>query len=120
VEAKLEIPDERFRFTIEGDQTAVAYDAQTGVVSTDGSGMFVVERVPGETIGLHSQEARSNVHYKCDQDANCSLILARVVIPHARMRTLIHSADLAFVPASADTQVHQESQVPVYVGHVSR
>jgi hypothetical protein len=119
-EARLEIPDGRFRFTIEGDQTAVAYDAQSGVVSTDGSGLFVVEKAPGEVLTVRSQESRSNVHYKCDQDANCSLVMASVVVPHARMRTVSRSIDWAYVPTGADGQARDATQAPVYFGHVSR
>jgi hypothetical protein len=113
-EAKLEIPDGRFRFTIEGDQTATAYDSQSGVVSTDGSGMFVVENTPGEAAMGHSQESPANVHYKCDQDANCSLIMASMIVPHARMRTVNNTTDLAYAP------VLSGSQAPAYFGHVSR
>ncbi len=119
-EAKLEIPDGRFRFTIEGDQTAVAYDAETGVVSTDGSGMFVVERAPGDSTVIRPQTTPSNVHYRCDQDANCSLIMASVVVPHARMRTVSHTTDWAWVPASTGLQSHDGPQPSVYFGHVSR
>ncbi len=119
-EAKLEIPDGRFRFTVEGDQTAVAYDAQSGVVSTDGTGLFVVENTPGEPTSVRSQETPSNVHYKCDQDANCSLIMASIVVPHARLRTVNHATDMAYVPVSSDGQIHEASQAPVYFGHVSR
>jgi hypothetical protein len=119
-EAKLEIPDGRFRFTIEGDQTAVAYDAQSGVVSTDGAGMFVVERVPGEIAQGRVQETPTNIHYKCDQDANCSLVMASLVVPHARMRSVSHTTDWAYVPVSTDGQIHDGSQAPVYFGHVSR
>jgi hypothetical protein len=119
-EAKLEIPDGRFRFTIEGDQTAVAYDAQTGVVSTDGPGLFVVEKATGDAPILRPQSTPSNVHYKCDQDANCSLIMASMVVPHARMRTVSHTTDWAYVPVSTDGQGRDTSQAPVYFGHVSR
>ncbi len=119
-EARLEMPDNRFRFTIEGDQTAVAYDAQSGVVSTDGSGLFVVDKAPGEASIVRPQETPSNVHYKCDQDANCSLIMASIVVPHARMRTVSHATDWAYVPVSTEGQAHSGPQAPVYFGHVSR
>jgi hypothetical protein len=119
-EAKLEIPDGRFRFTIEGDQTAVAYDAQSGVVSTDGPGLFVLEKAPGDAIILRPPVTPANVHYKCDQDANCSLIMASIVVPHARMRTVSHTTDWAYVPVSTDSQAHDGPQAPVYFGHVSR
>jgi hypothetical protein len=117
-EAKLEIPDGRFRFTIEGDQTAVSYDVQSGVVSTDGSGLFVVEKAPGEPPVFRPQATPSNVHYKCDQDANCSLIMASIVVPHARLRTVSRTTDWAYVPT--DTRAHDATQAPVYFGHVSR
>jgi hypothetical protein len=119
-EAKLEIPDGRFRFTIEGDQNAVAYDAQTGVVSTDGAGAFVVEKAPGDATTVRSDETPSNVHYKCDQDDNCSLIMASVVVPHARMRTVSQANDWAFVPPATDGQVRDTTQAPVFFGQVSR
>ena len=119
-EAKLEIPDGRFLFTIEGDQTAVAYDSQSGIVSTDGSGMFVVEKAPGEAPMVRAQETPSNVHYKCDQDANCSLIMASLIVPHAHLRSAGHTTDWAYVPVSADGQAHDRTQAPVYFGHVSR
>jgi hypothetical protein len=119
-EAKLDIPDGRFRFTIEGDQTAVAYDAQSGVVSTDSTGMFVVETTPGEVTPARSQETPANVHYKCDQDANCSLIMANLVVPHARMQTVSHTADWTYVPVSTDGPGRSVSQAPVYFGNVSR
>jgi hypothetical protein len=119
-EAKLEIPDGRFRFTIEGDQTATDYDAQSGIVSTEGSGTFVVEKAPGEPTAARVQEPPSNIHYKCDQDSNCSLIMANLVVPHARMRTLSHTADWAYVPVSSDEPVRDGSQAPVDFAHVSR
>jgi hypothetical protein len=119
-DAKLEIADGRFRFTIEGDQNAVAFDAQTGVVSTDGAGAFVVEKAPGDATSVRSEETPSNVHYKCDQDANCSLIMASVVVPHARMRTVSQPNDWAYVPATTDASGHDGAQAPVFFGHVSR
>jgi hypothetical protein len=119
-EAKLEVPDGRFRFTIEGDQTAVAYDARSGVVSTDGAGMFVVETTPGEATPVRAEETPSNVHYKCDQDANCSLVMASLVVPHARMQTVSHTGDWAYVPATDDGQGRDGAQAPVYFGNVSR
>lgn len=119
-EARLEIPDGRFRFTIEGDQTAVAFDVQSGVVSTDGSDLFVVEKTPGEVATVHTKETPANLHYKCDQDANCSLIMASIVVPHARMRTLSHTNDWAYTPVSTDGQPRDGAQAPVYFGHVSR
>jgi hypothetical protein len=118
--ATLEIPDGRFRFTVEGDQTAVAYDAQSGIVSTEGSGVFVVEKADRDVKVLHPQVTPSNVHYRCDQDANCSLIMASGIIPHARMRSISHTTDWAYIPVTAESQNHDGTQAPVYFGHVSR
>jgi hypothetical protein len=120
-EASLEIPDGRFQFTIEGDQTEVAYDAQSGVVSTDGSGSFVVEKASGEVSPVRPQEASSNVHYKCDQDANCSMSMDSLVVQHARMRAVSHSIDWASFPTSTQGQAHDGPPAPPnYVGQVSR
>jgi hypothetical protein len=120
-EVKVEVPDERFRFTIEGDQTAVSYDAQSGVVSTDGSGLFTIEKTQVEPPAVRPQETPSNVHYKCDQDSNCSLIMASLVVPHAHMQTVNHSTDfLAYVPVSSNGQNHTEGQVSVDGGQIVR
>jgi hypothetical protein len=119
-EAKLEIPDERFRFTIEGDDTAVSYDVQSGVVSTDGPGMFVVEKVPGEVPTVHPQETPSNIHYKCDQDDNCSLTMANMVVPHARLRSVTNTNEFAYAPVPTGPQTQDGTQSPVSLGQVSR
>jgi len=119
-EAKLEVPDGRFLFTIEGDQTAVAYDAQSGVVSTEGSGTFVVEKTSGEVPSVQIQETPANLHYKCDQDANCSLIMTSLVAPHARMKSISRTTEWAYLPISTDGQVRDGSSSPTYVSHVSR
>jgi hypothetical protein len=120
-EVKVEVPDERFRFTIEGDQTAVSYDAQSGVVSTEGTGLFMIEKPQPEATTVRPQEAPSNVHYKCDQDENCSLVMASLVVPHARMQTVSHSTDfLAYVPVTTTGQGHTEGQVSVDGGQIVR
>jgi hypothetical protein len=119
-ETRLEIPDGRFRFTVEGDQTAIAYDSQSGVVSTEGQGLFLIEKAQNEPTAVHPQQIPSNLHYKCDQDANCSLIMASLVVPHARMQTASHTGDLAYVPISTNVPSHGIVQAPVYFGVVSR
>jgi hypothetical protein len=119
-EARLEIPDERFRFTIEGDQTAVAYDAQAGVVSTEGAGLFLIEKPQDATPLVRSQQIPSNLHYKCDQDANCSLIMASLVVPHARMQTANQAGDLAYVPISTNGLSRDTLQTPLHLGSISR
>jgi len=80
-----------------------------------------LEKAAGEEPTLiRPQVTPSNIHYKCDQDANCSLIMASVVVPHARMRTISHTTDWAYVPVSTDRPMQDGSQGSVYFGHVSR
>lgn len=119
-ESRLEIPDGRFRFTIEGDQTAIAYDDQSGVVSTEGPGLFLIEKAQGEPTPVRSQQVPSNLHYKCDQDANCSLVMATLVVPHATMQSVSHTADLAYVPNSTGVPSHGINQAPVPADGVTR
>ena len=80
----------------------------------------MVEKAPGDPTTVSSEETPSNVHYKCDQDANCSLIMASVVVPHARMRTVSQANDWAYVPATTDGPVRGGTQAPVFFGQVSR
>jgi hypothetical protein len=46
--------------------------------------------------------------------------MASIVVPHARMRTVTHATDWAYIPVSTESQAHDGPQAPVYYGHVSR
>jgi hypothetical protein len=80
------LPDDAtksFSLFVEGDVTVADYDATTGMISTNDGKTFVINKL----ASLNWQDSIGNVHYRCDQGGNCTLMGGGVVVPNARMTT---------------------------------
>jgi len=76
-----------FTFMIEGDLTFANFDASAGTLETNEGKTFLLGRAAGESIATSSQDVPANLHYRCDQTGNCTLIHAGVVFLNARLAT---------------------------------
>jgi hypothetical protein len=68
-------------FTVEGEDKIASYDASAGTIDTYEGESFAVDKTTSASIG---DEVASNVHYRCDQFWNCSLILDGQIVPNAK------------------------------------
>lgn len=76
-----------FTFMIEGDLTFANFDASAGTLETNEGKTFLLGRATGESIAAPSQDVPANVHYRCDQTGNCTLIHAGVVFLNVKLTT---------------------------------
>jgi hypothetical protein len=68
-------------FTVEGEDKIANFDASAGTIDTYEGESFAVDKTTSASIG---DEVASNVHYRCDQFWNCSLILDGQIVPNAK------------------------------------
>jgi hypothetical protein len=68
-------------FTVEGEDKIATYNASAGTIDTYEGESFAVDKATSASIG---DEVASNVHYRCDQFWNCSLILDGQIVPNAK------------------------------------
>jgi hypothetical protein len=68
-------------FTVEGEDKIASYDASAGTIDTYEGESFAVDKTTSAGIG---DEVAANVHYRCDQFWNCSLILDGQIVPNAK------------------------------------
>ncbi len=76
-----------FTFMIEGDLTFASFDASAGTLETNEGKTFLLGRAAGESIAASSQDVPANLHYRCDQAGNCTLVHAGIVFLNARLAT---------------------------------
>ena len=74
-------------FIVEGDATMADFDASAGTIETQDGRSFVLTGTSGTNNFLPGQDDVSNIHYRCDQNRNCTLFHAGVKIPNARLAT---------------------------------
>jgi hypothetical protein len=74
-------------FIVEGDATLADFDASAGTIETQDGRSFVLTRASGTNNFLPGQDDEGNIHYRCDQNRNCTLFHAGVKIPNARLTT---------------------------------
>jgi hypothetical protein len=72
-------------FYSEGDATVVSYDATGDTITTDDGRSFVIGSTVSESHAISWQDYRSNVHYRCDQSGNCSLVRTGVIALNAKL-----------------------------------
>jgi hypothetical protein len=72
-------------FYSEGDATVVSYNAADGTIQTDDGRTFVVGETVSASNAITWQDFRSNVHYRCDQNGNCSLVRTGVIALNAKL-----------------------------------
>jgi hypothetical protein len=73
-------------FYSEGDATVVSYDATGDTITTDDGRTFVIGATVSASNAVSWQDYRSNVHYRCDQNGNCSLVRTGVIALNARLQ----------------------------------
>lgn len=68
----------------EGDATVVNYDATGNTIETDDGTTFAVGPTVSESNATPWGEYHANVHYRCDQNGNCTLSRTGVIALNAR------------------------------------
>jgi hypothetical protein len=68
-------------FTVEGEDKIAVYNPSAGTIDTYEGESFALDKTTSASIG---DEVASNVHYRCDQFWNCSLILDGQIVPNAK------------------------------------
>jgi hypothetical protein len=69
------VPDSGSAFTVEGEVTVVSYDSSEGVIDTYEGETFALDKTLVASNAVSGDDIPSNLHYRCDQFRNCSLIL---------------------------------------------
>ncbi len=72
-------------FYSEGDATVMSYDAIGNTITTDDGRTFMIGDTVSTSNAVSWQEYRSNVHYRCDQNGNCSLVRTGVIALNAKL-----------------------------------
>jgi hypothetical protein len=72
-------------FYSEGDATVVSYDAAGDTITTDDGRTFVIGSTVSVSHAQTWQDYRANVHYRCDQNGNCSLVRTGVIALNAKL-----------------------------------
>jgi hypothetical protein len=62
-----------FVIGIQGDNTVAYYDAATGTVQTYEGETYVLAQAASEGSGVQWQNYPFNIHYRCDNEGNCTL-----------------------------------------------
>lgn len=73
-------------FMIEGDATVADYDASARTIETRDGRSFIVDGAAGNSNVLQWVDYMGNLHYKCDQQGNCTLFRAGIAA-NARLTT---------------------------------
>ncbi|MGA2848054.1 MAG: hypothetical protein ABSE46_03585 [Terracidiphilus sp.] len=74
------------QFFIEGDDAIVDFDASNGNITSRGRKLFSIDRTGAEAASLRGSDLPMRIHYRCDQNGNCSLMSQGAGILHARLR----------------------------------
>jgi hypothetical protein len=74
------------QFFIEGDDAIVDFEPSSGNIITRGRKLFSIERNGPEAALMKSGDFPMRIHYRCDQNGNCSLMSHGAGILHARLR----------------------------------
>jgi hypothetical protein len=69
------LPDTGSAFTVEGEVTVASYDSSEGVIDTYEGETFALDKTLMASNAVSGDEIPSNLHYRCDQFRNCSLLL---------------------------------------------
>jgi len=72
-------------FYSEGDATVVDYNPVSGTIDTDDGRSFQIGATVSASNAVPWGDYHANVHYRCDQNGNCTLIRTGVVALNARL-----------------------------------
>jgi hypothetical protein len=73
-------------FAIEGDDELVGFDPSKGVIQTSARKVFLVNSNTAADISANWQDGPSNIHYKCDLNAYCTLTRKGAAVLHAKLK----------------------------------
>ena len=73
-------------FSIEGDDLIDDFDASGGVIETRGRKTFFLDRASAEASDSRWQDYPVSIHYKCDQNTNCTLTHSGLRALRARLK----------------------------------
>jgi hypothetical protein len=59
---------------IQGDATVANYDVATGTIETREGSSFVLDKTTSESSAIPWEDFPFNVHYRCDQNSNCTMV----------------------------------------------
>ena len=71
-------------FTVEGEDAILSYNAIAGTIDTYEGEQFALNNLANVTSGLSGEGFPSNVHYRCDEFWNCTLVLAGQLVPNVK------------------------------------
>jgi|HubBroStandDraft_1064217.scaffolds.fasta_scaffold60136_2 hypothetical protein len=74
-----------YRFFSEGDATIADFDASAGRIETYDGRTFVIGASAAASASASLQDSGSSVHYRCDQNGNCTLVNAGQVMQNVRL-----------------------------------
>jgi hypothetical protein len=72
-------------FFSEGDVTVVSYSAAGDTIETDDGRSFVVGATVSVSTATSWDDYRANIHYRCDQNGNCTLTRSGVIALNAKL-----------------------------------
>jgi hypothetical protein len=73
-------------FAIEGDDELVGFDTSKGVIQTSASKFFLVSSITAGDISAKWLDGPSNIHYKCDLNASCTLTRKGAAVLYAKLK----------------------------------
>jgi hypothetical protein len=73
-------------FAIEGDDELVGFDVSKGVIQTSARKFFLVSAIAGGDTSAKWQDGPSNIHYKCDLNASCTLSRKGAAVLYAKLQ----------------------------------
>jgi 5-enolpyruvylshikimate-3-phosphate synthase len=79
-ELEPEHAQETFAFTIEGDATEASYNASAGLIETYEGVTFTLDKTASGAGVIALLDYPANIHYRCNQVGNCTLVRAGAVV----------------------------------------
>lgn len=74
-----------YTFFSEGDATVADFDASAGRIETYEGRTFVIGATEAAATAASWQDSGSNVHYRCDQSGNCTLMRPGLIMQNVRL-----------------------------------
>jgi hypothetical protein len=71
-------------FTVEGEVTVSSYDSSAGVIDTYEGETFALDKTLTASNAIRGDDIPSDLHYRCDQFRNCSLIVGGQYVSNVR------------------------------------
>jgi hypothetical protein len=73
-------------FAIEGDDELVGFDTSKGVIQTSARKFFLLSAIGSGDASTKWQDVPSNIHYKCDLNASCTLSRNGAAVLYAKLQ----------------------------------